>query len=222
MDIRFAIITVFLFAVSPQQRNDFFRKYFVIVLLLMFNNKGLSQNTDSLRRMLYSKQNQEKADLLLTLSKAYWYTERDTALMYASGALQFSRNISYARGIAEAYRHMGVINMFSAKSHIAEPQLDTALRLFRDLKDTACIAATYNNIGVLTQRDLGRSDESILAFERALPLFQKLGNLEGMGSLFNYLGLAYQQQENFQKAFEYLLQGMEVRKKIGNMRGVRF
>ena len=185
-------------------------------------NGVLSQNTDSLRRLLYSKQKQEKADLLLTLSKAYWYTQRDTALVYASEALQFSRNISYARGIAEAWRHLGVINMYSAKSRIAEPQLDTALRLFQQLSDTPGIAATYNNIGVLMQRDLGRYRESILAFERALPLFQKLGNLEGTGSVLNYLGLAYQQQGNFQKAIEYLLKGMEVRKKIGDIRGVMF
>src|SRR5688500_13739179 len=72
-------------------------KYFTIAFLLIFINIVLSQNTDSLRRLLYSKQNQEKADLLLTLSKAYWYTQRDTALMYASQALQFSRQISYAR-----------------------------------------------------------------------------------------------------------------------------
>jgi tetratricopeptide (TPR) repeat protein len=189
---------------------------------MMVNNKVLSQKTDSLRRLLRFRQNQEKADLLLILSKAYWYTERDTALMYASEALQFSQNISYARGVAEAYRHLGVINMYSANSHIAELQMDTALRLFQQLKDTIGMAATYNNIGVLMHRDLGRYDESILAFEHALPLFQKLGNLEGKGSALNYLGLAYQMQGNFQKAIEYILQGMEVRKKIGDVQGVMF
>ena len=118
------------------------RKCFTTVFFLIVNTAVLSQNTDSLRRLLYAKQNQEKVDLLLTLSKAYWYTERDTALMYASEALQYSQAISYARGIAEAYRHVGLINMYSARSHIAEPYLDTALKLFQNLHDTAGIAAT--------------------------------------------------------------------------------
>src|SRR5436190_1353335 len=111
------------------------RQYFLIGLLLICVNCGLSQNTDSLKKILPLKQGQEKANLLLALSKAYWYTESDTALMYASEALNFSRNISYARGMAEAWRHMGVINMYSAKSHIAEPQMDMALQLFQHLKD---------------------------------------------------------------------------------------
>jgi tetratricopeptide (TPR) repeat protein len=217
-----------LFSLGSSMQNcntfsmNFMPKYFTIIFFLICNHAVLSQNTDSLKHLLPFRQKQEKAELLLTLSKAYWYTKRDTALLYASEALQFSRNISYARGIAEAYRHLGVINMYSANLHIAQPQMDTALRLFQQLKDTIGMAATYNNIGVLMQRDLGRYDESILAFERALPLFQKMGNLEGTGSVLNYLGLAYQQQGNFQKAIEYLLQGMEVRKKIGDIRGVMF
>lgn len=100
--------------------------------------------------------------------------------------------------------------------------MDTALQLFQQSKDTIGMAATYNNIGVLMQRDFGKSEESIAAFEQALPLFQRLGNLEGVGSVLNYMGLGYQQQGNFQKAIEYLLQGMEVRKKIGDIRGAMF
>ena len=198
------------------------RQYFTLAVLLIVNSTVLSQNTDSLRRLLNSKQNKERADLLFTLSKAYWYSHRDTALIYASEAMQISRNIAYARGIAEAYRHLGVINMYSSKSEIAEPQLDTALRLFQNLKDTLGMAATYNNIGQIKKRYLGKYQESILAFEAAIFLFQKLGNFEGMGSALNYLGLAYQQQGNFQKAIECLLQGMEVRKKIGDIQGAMF
>ena len=198
------------------------RQYFTIEFLLIFINCGLSQNTDSLKRMLYSKQKQEKVDLLLTLSKAYWYSNRDTALFYASEALQLSKDISYARGVAEAYRYIGVSNMFGARSHIAKPYLDTALKLFQNLHDTPGIAATYNNIGVLFQKDLGKFPESIVAFEQALKLFKQLGNLEGQGSALNYIGLGYQFQGNFQKAIEYLLQGLEVRKKIKDIQGAMF
>lgn len=198
------------------------RKYFTIGLLLIFINGALSQNTDSLRHMLYFKQKQERADLLLALSKAYWHTQRDTALLYASKALQFSQNISYARGIAEAYRHMGVINMWVAKAQIAEPYLDTALKLFQNLRDTTGMAATFNNIGVLLSRQLGRYQESILAFDQALSFFRKSGNLEGMGSVLNYMGMNYRAQGNFQKAIEYTLQGLEVRKKITDIPGVMY
>lgn len=189
---------------------------------MIFINGVISQNTDRLRHRLYSKQRQEKADLLLALSKSYWYTKRDTALMYASEALQFARNIAYARGVAEAYRHMGVINMYGAKSHIAEAYLDTALKLFQNLQDTIGIAAAYNNIGLLLMRDLGRYQESILAFEQALALFRKLGNLEGTGSVLNYIGMNYEAQGNFQKAIEYTLRGLEVRKRIRDIPGVMF
>jgi tetratricopeptide (TPR) repeat protein len=112
--------------------------------------------------------------------------------------------------------------MFGARSPVAERYLDTALQLFQHMQDTIGMAATYNNIGVLLQRDPARFRESILAFEQALPLFQKLGNLEGMGSALNYMALSYWSLRNFQKAIEYLLQGLEVRKKIKDVQGAMF
>jgi hypothetical protein len=113
------------------------RKYFTIIFLLIYNHAVLLQNTDSLKRLLPVKQKQEKVDLLLTISKAYWYTKHDTALLYASEALQFSKSISYTRGIAEAYRYIGVINMFGARSPVAERYLDTALQLFQSLTQSS-------------------------------------------------------------------------------------
>jgi tetratricopeptide (TPR) repeat protein len=198
------------------------KRYFTIGLLLIFVNSGLSQNADSLKGILPFKKNQVRADLLLALSKTYWHRNYDSALLYASEALQLSKNISYERGIAEAYRHIGVINMFGSKAQIAEPYLDTALTLFQNLHDSPGIAATYNNIGVLLNTDLGRYNESIFAFEQALSLFQKLGNSEGTGSVLNYIGINYERQGNFQKAIEYTLQGMQVRKKIDDIQGVMF
>ncbi len=81
--------------------------------------------------MLYFSGKQEKIDLLFSLSKAYWHTNRDSALSYAFQALEFSRYISYPRGVAEAYRYLGVSNIFGARAAVARPYLDTALKLFK-------------------------------------------------------------------------------------------
>ncbi|MDO9373405.1 MAG: tetratricopeptide repeat protein, partial [Ferruginibacter sp.] len=179
-------------------------------------------NRDSLKHMLNPGQNQGIGKLLFSQSKAYWHTNRDSALSFAFQALQFSRNISDSRGVAEAYRYIGVSNMFGARAQTAEPYLDTALKLFKNLQDTAGMAATYNNLGKLLSEHLGRYEESILAFEQALFLFQKLGEPEGVGSVLNYIGLNYRARGNFQKAIEYLLKGLEVRKKIGDKPGMMF
>jgi tetratricopeptide (TPR) repeat protein len=204
-------------------------KYFLILLsFLACSLTGQCQQyfdslkRDSLKQMLNPGQNQEKSKLLFSQSKACWYKNRDSALSFAFQALQFSHNISDSRGVAEAYRYIGVSNMFGARPQIAWPYLDTALKLFKKLQDTAGMAATYNNLGKLLSEHLGRYEESILAFEQALLLFQKLGDTEGIGSVLNYIGLNYRARGNFQKAIEYLLKGLEVRKKIGDKPGMMF
>jgi len=204
------------------------RYFFILSLCLASGLTGLCQQTidrlnrDSLKHILNTGQNQGKGKLLLSQSKAYWYTNPDSALSFAFQALQFSRHISDSRGVAEAYRYIGVSNMLGARAQIAEAYLDTALKLFKNLQDTAGMAATYNNVGRLLSEHLGRYEESILAFEQALFLFQKLGDTEGVGSVLNYIGLNYRARGNFQKAIEYLLKGLEVRKKISDKPGMMF
>ncbi|RYY60077.1 MAG: tetratricopeptide repeat protein [Chitinophagaceae bacterium] len=204
------------------------RRYFFISLLFLAPVlTGLCQtigsvSNDSLQHRRIPQQNEGKAQLLLSKSKAFWYKNPDSALSFAFQALQFSRDISDSRGVAEAYRYIGLGNMFGGRTQLAESYLDTALKSFENLRDTAGMASTYNNLGKLLSERTGRYDESIFAFEQALFLFQALGNPEGVGSVLNYIGLNYQARGNFQKAIEYLLKGLEVRKKIGDKPGMMF
>src|SRR4051812_41710794 len=103
------------------------RKHLTILLAIIFIHSALSQDTDSLKYSLDLKENQEKADVSLKISKAYWHSNRDSAVSYASKALQLSKNVSYNRGIAEAYRYIGVSNMFGGEPEISERYLDSAL-----------------------------------------------------------------------------------------------
>ena len=45
-------------------------------------------------------------------------------------------------------------------------------------------------------------------FQRALVIFQRLGNQEAIGSVLNYIGINYQNQGNYDKAIEYCLQSL--------------
>src|SRR5688572_29251601 len=110
-------------------------KYITAILLLIFFNIARTQSPDSLKRLLTTSVNEQKAEFLLALDKMYWYKNWDSAFVYANEALQFSRKINNVKTMAEAYRHIGVINMYSARSENAVPYFDSSLKLFDHLKD---------------------------------------------------------------------------------------
>ena len=60
------------------------------------------------------------------------------------------------------------------------------------------------------------------ARQRSLSLFQKLGNQEAIGSVLNYIGINYQNQGNYDKAIDYCLQGLQLRRKLNDHPGIAF
>ena len=59
-------------------------------------------------------------------------------------------------------------------------------------------------------------------FQRSLAIFQRLGNQEAIGSVLNYIGINYQNQGNYDKAIDYCLQGLQIRRKINDHPGIAF
>ncbi len=161
------------------------------------------------------------ADRLNAVSKQYWRKKIDSSVYYAQQALQLSLKLNYKKGAAEAYRNMGVTNMFSGDKILAKQYLLKALNLFSAVNDGNGIAATYNNLGVL-HTYLSEFSISFNYLDSALVFFRRMADKEGEGSALNYIAINFQAQGNYQKAIDYCLQGFEIRKQINDHEGVVF
>ncbi|MEO6289261.1 MAG: tetratricopeptide repeat protein [Ginsengibacter sp.] len=162
-----------------------------------------------------------QADQLNALSKKYWTKNLDSSVYYAQKALKLSQKLAYTKGVAEAYRNIGVTNMFIGDKMVSKQYLLQALALFQVLPLKKDLAATYNNLGALCT-EISEFSAASNYFDSALTLFREMGNKEGEGSVLNYIGINYQQQGNYQKAIDYCLQGFEIRKEIKDHQGVVF
>ncbi len=89
------------------------KKYFNIILLVLFIPLiSLGQNQyfiDSLNKVIKKTSHDiVKVDALVSISKAYWYSNPDTAYVIASEALVLAEKLSYKKGIAGALSSIGV------------------------------------------------------------------------------------------------------------------
>lgn len=65
-------------------------------------------------------------------------------------------------------------------------------------------------------RELGREDESLAAFEGALPLAERAGDLGALPSLLGKIGYGYLQRGMFDRVADYYARGLEAAERLGH------
>lgn len=78
---------------------------------------------------------------------------------------------------AEAKAARGAISIFTRAADQAEPLLRESLKMAREEKDTALVAAILNSLGILLAGQ-EKSTEAMAAFEEAIGLAQRIGDAE--------------------------------------------
>ena len=172
-------------------------------------------DADSLKQLIPQTEGIKKADLLNAISKAYWSKSWDSSAQYAGAAYALSTKIGYKRGIGESLRSFGNIQHDGKKS---ESYFNQAIALFNAAHDKRGLADTYNNMG--THFMYSNYARALVCYDSSLSFFHEIGYRKGEGAVLNYIGVIYQKMGNFQKAIDYTLQGLEVRKKTDDIPGV--
>ena len=78
---------------------------------------------------------------------------------------------------------------------------------------TKDVAQTQTNIGA-TLSSLGRYDEALVAFQRALELYQQSGDESSIGVLLNNIGSVYKNMGRFEDAVEAYQRSLEISNKL--------
>jgi hypothetical protein len=84
------------------------KKIFLFRCLLLFFFPvwchAQSNGTDSLRALIKnSKEDTQKVNLLLSLSKNYWLTIPESVMVFGNEALRLSEMLNYKKGLAFVY-----------------------------------------------------------------------------------------------------------------------
>src|ERR1700704_577740 len=188
-----------------------FRGHLLITLFFLLSIASNSQTIkiDSLKKVLFSAKDKDKSDLLNNISKEYWYQNSDSSVYYAKLALALAQNQNYKRAEAEAYRNLGMANLYKDTIYPRE-FFYKALHIFLSLADKKGIADTYNNLGTMWAEK--NNNRALICYDSALLIFRSIGDKKGEGAVLNYINMTYKMMGDFQKAIDYALQGLEVRK----------
>lgn len=82
------------------------------------------------------------------------------------------------------------------------------LALAEKIKDTSNIAYFYTFIGVL-YKNMGEYEEALRFYQRAIPINQKTGNLQGNAGIYNNIAFVYHLQGKYKDALKYYLKALE-------------
>ncbi len=176
-----------------------------------------SQNNyvDSLENLVGSKTpDTVKVWALNELSREHIYSAPEKAAKLANDAMAFSKEIGYKRG--EAYSHRVLASLHSGRDYLAYTNnLQAATRLFMELKDSIGLANCYITEAVEYGRQFN-SQQAIVYYEKALPIFRKAKIDNRIAVCLSNLGFEYLQIGMLHEARKSFIEAIAVNKSTKN------
>ncbi len=139
-----------------------------------------------------------------------------------------SRSDEFLRTIYTTAENQGLISWKSeirlnqgiAKDVMNQPDsairfYDLGLAIAKERKDTAMIAAAYNNIGLIHWNS-ERLDSALVFYRLSEDLFKEIGNQRGLLSTMNNMGLIYQSLERGDESIAYFRKVVQTAEETGN------
>ncbi|HTB07312.1 MAG TPA: tetratricopeptide repeat protein [Bacteroidia bacterium] len=188
--------------------------------LLIFSYSPISaqqHKIDSLQSALKTERDDtNKVNTLNILSEDFWKIGKyDTSMMYAKNAQAIAEKTDYKKGIAEAFRNIGIIYVNKGDYINALGYIPKALELSQEIGDKPGIAAGYGRLANIYWNQ-GNYPKALDCDLKALDINQQLGNKKGIAGNLNNTGLVYFSQHNYPKALEYYLKALEIKQKLGD------
>jgi tetratricopeptide (TPR) repeat protein len=128
-------------------------------------------------------------------------TDPKQTVVYGGRALALAKKLKYTRGMAEAYRVMGIGNYYLNQSVQAMDDYLSANNYFAQAKDLRGEGKVYNNMGVL-YRD-NDYDASLEFLQKALAIAKQLSDNQLMAPVYLNIGSVYYRKNSFNQALSY-------------------
>ena len=195
------------------------KKLTSILLVLIVQTTIFAQNrntVDSLKNIIaQTSRDTVKINAYLDLSYKYENINLDTALAYADYALKKSLKINYKKGIAGAYIRKGVIATISNNYNQSDSLLNVAASIYNKINYQPGIMKCYISFSFNAYSKL----EYRLMLEycnKALRIAENNNFIEDKANIMNYMGVAYDEMGDYDKAIKCELDALKTFEKLGN------
>jgi len=182
------------------------RSFFLLLLFGIGREHIHGRVSDSLRMAYLSNRS---LDLMYTLP--------DSALWYASAALELAEKLNSDMGRAKIWVNMG--NLYYLKSDFfqAKQYYFKAQDVQKRIGDYESLAASYHNLAVFEKR-LSNYPKALTYYQQALELMKIHGKAHNIGIATMNIGLLYKSQGANEEAKEKLLEAYEYCKEVKHVK----
>ncbi len=195
---------------------------FIIFFFVFFSAGFVSfagSEIDSLEQVLANSKGDDRFELLITLSKKYWYSNPDKSIEYCNEALSIAEAEDDKEKIARAYNRIGNGYYFKSENEKAISYYEKSLELSDRIGYYKGVARASNNMGLIYQM-LGDFEKGIEYYYISLKNENKIGDKFGIANSYNNLANVYYRLNDFDKALELYLKNLEVYNELNAKPGI--
>ena len=177
----------------------------------------MNELEDKLRESL--PDTKERADTLNEFAWEIWITDPERARKLTQEGLELAERISYDRGLAFAWRNVGLDLYFRSDVEQALHYQSKALAWFEAHADREGLASVYLALAYL-RWGFGDFQKGLDSGLKALELYREIQKKEGQAWAFNALGGFYYDLNNYRESQQYFEQAHDLFRKVQNEIGI--
>ena len=186
------------------------KKWFVILLLFLFNS-SIAQNTipHLQEAILNSKNDSSKIVLYIKLGILQEEVNLDTAIATYQKAVNLSIKYKDTLSLSRSYSNLGIANYFKSNYDESIKYYQLAIEVYQYLDNQQGVANCYDNIGTVYS-DQGNYNKAIEYYLKDIKIYEKIGSQEGMSASYNNIGALYYNLNEYNKALSYYSQAYNI------------
>jgi signal transduction histidine kinase len=159
--------------------------------------------------------------LLISLSRAYQYTDYNKSREYADQAVKIAEENELKKEKSQAYQNVGTVYTISGDYTSALRYDNMALQLSLSLTDSSNIARNYNGIGN-DYFDLGEYDEAYYYFTQCYRIARACKDSLQMTISLHNVGRVFKELGQYDRAISHLKISQDLSLKIGDNEGIPY
>ena len=195
------------------------RKPLLFLILFLFSMPAIGQalQTDSLKAVLQTaKDDTLKVEALLSLSRSLYISEPEEALRYANKALQLSVELKYQKGLAYAYKSLGLSSYFEGKYIETINYWQESLNIFESIGDKVGVSNLLSNLGAVNSNE-GDDTKALELYLESLKVAEEINDSLRIATALINIGLVYLKKKNTHDlALDYYLRAIPISENIGD------
>lgn len=200
------------------------RQSLLLLCVLLFSSVEGQDAADSLKNLLdrHTAGDAERVDLLLELHKNYLNGSLEDCQRYALEAKELAEEIKYEKGLALAYKSLGLCHGRSGNYPEALTNWNQSLDIFIAIGDVDGQSNIYNNIGAVYY-NVGDFVKALQFYFMSLKAAEQTGNKLRIATALGNIGAAYfDNPVTMDKALPYYLDAVKFSEEDGDQEAIGF